>query len=262
MKKENWTLKVFLSFLNKKTRFVSLSWMSNVLGTVNPVKDFVQASHEAGAKIFLDAAQSISLIETHVQDLNCDFLTFSGHKIFAPFGVGVLYGKKELLSTMPPYQTGGATIESVSFEKTHFLPPPHRFEAGTPPVAEVIALGVALDYVSSLGLKVIREHAKHIMAQMETQLKEVPDFCYIGESPSRLSLFSFILKGFHSSDVGHLLNLEGVALRTGHHCAEPLMKRYQLTSGTVRVSFSIYNTEEEVPLFVESLLKVRDLLRS
>lgn len=251
----------FLSLLNKKTRFVSMCWISNVLGTVNPVKNYIKASHEAGARFFLDAAQSMSLLETNVQDIDCDFLTFSGHKIFAPFGIGVLYGKKELLSTMPPYQTGGATIQNVSFEKTHFLPPPQAFEAGTPPVAEAMALGVALDYVSSLGVKQIYEHEKHLMCQMEEQLKDFPDFCFIGQSATRLSLFSFTLKGCHCSDVGSLLNQKGVAVRTGHHCAEPLMKRYQLTSGTVRVSFSIYNNEEDIQVFIRSLFKARELLK-
>ena len=252
----------FLSLLSEKTSFVSLTWVSNVLGTVNPIQKYVEASHKVGAKVFIDAAQSVGVLKTDVQKIDCDFLAFSGHKVFGPFGIGVLYGKKELLENMPPYQGGGGSIDSVTFKKTEFLGPPHRFEAGTPPIAEVIGLSQALDYISEIGLKEIYEHEKSLMEKLTESLREVFDLIFIGSSPTKVNISSFILKGLHSSDVGQILNQRGVAIRTGHHCAQPLMDRYKLSlGGTLRLSLSIYNTEEELHYFKDALLKTRELIK-
>jgi cysteine desulfurase/selenocysteine lyase len=242
----------FLNLLTPKTKIVALGHISNALGTVNPVKKVIQAAHAVGAKVLIDGAQSAPHLKVDVQDLDADFYVFSGHKLYGPTGIGILYGKKELLDEMPPYQGGGDMIEEVRFEKTTYNILPLKFEAGTPLIAEAIGLGAALNYVSQIGLDAIHDHEKALHCKLEQALKAMPKVRIIGEAPEKGSLTSFVVEGAHPLDIGTLLDLRGIAIRTGHHCAQPALRHFGLTA-TCRASFGLYNTPEDVDAFLKAL---------
>lgn len=252
-------LEAYQALLCPRTKLVSFVSCSNTLGTINPVKKMVGMAHAVGAKVMIDAAQSVAVLPTDVRDWDCDFLAFSAHKMFGPFGVGVLWGRKELLQAMPPFQGGGSMIDRVTFEGTEFLPPPHRFEAGTPNVTGVIGLGAAIKFLGSLDWKAIQNHERRLLALATEKVASVPGVRLIGTAEEKSNILSFVMTGAHPSDIGNILDQQGIAVRTGHHCTQPLMVRMDI-SGTVRASFSIYNTEQDVELFYRSLLKAKELL--
>lgn len=245
-------LEEYAKLLNPRTRLVALTHISNVLGTVNPIKQIVQMAHQHGAKVLVDGAQSAPHLAIDVQDLDADFFVFSGHKIFGPTGIGVLYGKEELLKQMPPYQGGGDMIETVTFEKTTYNVLPLKFEAGTPMIAEVIGLGAAIRYLNNLSMDSIHTYEKILLEHALERLKEIPGIHLYGTAPEKGSLISFTVEGTHPLDIGSLLDLKGIAVRTGHHCAQPVMQRFNVTA-MVRASFAFYNTVEEIDQFVETL---------
>lgn len=252
-------LSAFKQLLSPKVKLVSVVHTSNALGTINPIREIIKQAHSAGAKVVIDAAQAVSNQKIDVQDLDCDFLAFSGHKIFGPYGIGVLYGKAEILETMPPYQGGGSMIEDVTFAKTSYLHPPHRFEAGTPAISGALGLASAIDYVQSIGLESIHFYEAQLLHQATHQLKQIPGLRVIGEAKPKASILSFIMDGAHPSDFGSLLDREGIAVRTGHHCCQPLMRRFGI-SGTIRASFSIYNSFADVERLITALDKARRIL--
>ncbi|WP_109832346.1 cysteine desulfurase [Reichenbachiella versicolor] len=242
----------FDKLLSDKTKFVSVNYISNALGTINPVQDIINKSHEVGAKVLIDAAQAAPHVRLDVQSMNCDFLAFSGHKVYGPTGVGALYGKRELLEKMPPYQGGGEMIKDVSFSGTTYNDIPYKFEAGTPNIGEVIALKAALDFVNDLTPEAIAEHEHELLEYANELLKDVDGFQPVGTAKNKASVVSFLIDGVHPFDLGQILDAKGIAVRTGHHCAQPLMERFEI-EGTVRASFSVYNTKEEIKEFVEAL---------
>lgn len=249
--------------LSPKTKFVSCVWASNSLGTINPVKKIIEKAHAFGAKVLLDGAQACSHIEVDVQDLDCDFLAMSSHKLYGPTGVGVLYGKRELLEAMPPYQGGGEMIKEVSFEGTTYNDIPYKFEAGTPNIGDVIAFKYALDFVNETGKLRIAAHEHELLKHCIDGLNLINSaankqiITLIGTAAEKVSVQSFIINGMHHFDAGMMLDAKGIAVRTGHHCTQPLMKHFGL-EGTIRVSFSVYNTKEEVDVFLDA---VRSLLK-
>jgi cysteine desulfurase/selenocysteine lyase len=245
--------------LNARTRIVALAHMSNVLGTVNPIRQLADLVHQAGAVLVVDGAQSAAHLPVSMQDLGCDFFACSGHKMLGPTGIGVLYGRREWLEDMAPYQVGGGMIGSVSFEGTTFAPPPGRFEAGTPDIAGAIGLAAAVRYLETIGLDAAHDHEARLLAQAITALRTVPGLRTIGAGPGvRASVVSFVLDGIHPHDAGTILDQQGVAVRAGHHCAQPLMRRYGV-AGTVRASFSLYNTPGEIDTLVQGLHRVREV---
>ncbi len=245
--------------LTSKVKMMAFTACSNTLGTVNDVKKITQMAHDVGALVLVDGAQIVSQAAVDVKDLNCDFFVFSAHKIFGPFGLGVVYGKKEVLEKMPPYQGGGSMISKVSFEKTTYNDVPHRFEAGTPHVAGAVGLHAALDFVEGIGLDKIHTYEMGLLVKATAQLSEIPDLKIIGTAHNKAALISFNLKGAHHSDLGQILDREGVAVRAGHHCTQPLMNRFGI-QGTVRASFSVYNNEQDVDLLVKAVVKAREML--
>lgn len=247
----------YKKLLNEKVKIVAITYVSNSLGTINPIKEMIKLAHEKGAKFLVDAAQAVAHMKVDVTDLDCDFLAFSSHKIFGPTGLGVLYGKEELLKLMPPYQGGGDMIDMVTFEKTTYNELPFKFEAGTPPIAEVIALKEALNYVSKIGFENIFAYEHELLIYATEKLRKVPGIKFYGTAKNKASVISFNLEGIHHLDVGTILDQVGIAVRTGHHCNQPLMKRFNI-DGTVRASFCFYNTKEEVDVLVENLIKVKD----
>ncbi len=248
-------LEAFKALLNDRTRLVCCCHVSNVLGTVNPVKEISRLAHEAGAYVLVDGAQSVPHFPVDVQDIDCDFLTFSGHKIYGPTGIGVLYGKEELLNKMPPYQGGGEMISRVTFEKTTYERLPYKFEAGTPDYVGSYALGVALDYVQSIGMNKISALEHDLTQYAMERMREVEGIRFFGESAQKTSVVSFNVADIHPMDLGTLLDRLGIAIRTGHHCAQPLMQRCGV-EGMARVSFALYNTREEIDAFIEALQRV------
>lgn len=242
----------FQSLLTEKTRLVAITHVSNALGTINPIKKLISSAHEAGALVVVDGAQALPHFKVDVQDLNADFYVFSGHKLFAPTGVGVLYGKLDLLESMPPWQGGGEMIQRVSFSHTTYNDVPFKFEAGTPNIAGVIGLGAAIDWLSQLDHNKLYEHEQDLIANALEGCSQVNGFSRIGTPLENVSLLSFTLDGHHQQDIGLMLDKKGIAVRTGHHCAMPLMESLGL-SGTTRASFAFYNTVEEVECFVEAL---------
>lgn len=250
----------FFNLLSPKTKIVALAHISNALGTLNPLHELIPAAHQCGAKVLVDGAQAVPHMQVDVQALDADFYVFSGHKLYGPTGVGVLYGKKELLNEMPPYQGGGDMIETVTFEKTTYNTLPIKFEAGTPLIAQVIGLGAAIDYIQSVGLDKIAPYEMALLKQAETGMQQIPGLKIIGTSPDKGAIVSFVIDGAHHLDIGTLLDLKGFAVRTGHHCAQPLMRRLGI-AGTARVSFGLYNTAEEVTLFLKALQEVACALR-
>jgi cysteine desulfurase/selenocysteine lyase len=251
-------LEEFDKLLNEKTKFVSIVQVSNSLGTINPVKYIIDKAHKFNIPVLVDAAQSIQHLKIDVQELDCDFLAFSGHKIYGPTGIGILYGKKKHLIEMPPYQGGGDMIMSVSFEKTIYNELPYKFEAGTPNIAGVIGLGVAIRYVNNIGIEVIENYEKELLDYATNLLSEMPDLKIIGTAENKASVISFIINNAHPHDVGTILDRDGIAIRTGHHCTEPVMRRFNIPA-TSRASFSFYNTFEEIDVLAKSLKKVINL---
>lgn len=243
---------------NERTRIVSITQVSNVLGTINPVKEMIRIAHEHEVPVMVDGAQSTPHMKVDVQDLDCDFFAFSGHKIYGPTGIGVLYGKEKWLDEMPPYQGGGEMIESVSFEKTTFEKLPFKFEAGTPDYVATHGLATALNYVTELGLDNIFAHEQELTRYAMEQLNEIPGMRLFGTSQHKDAVISFLVGDIHHLDMGTLLDRLGIAVRTGHHCAEPLMHRLGI-SGTVRASFALYNTKEEVDALVAGIKRVSQM---
>lgn len=249
----------FKKRLNGKTKMVAFNLISNALGTINPAKELIALAHEVGALTLVDAAQAIAHMPIDVQDLNADFLVFSSHKMFGPTGVGALYGKASLLNAMPPWQGGGDMIDAVSFEKTTYNELPHKFEAGTPHIAGVIALKAAIDYINEIGLSRIAELEHELLVDATRELEKIPGLKIIGTAKNKCSVVSFVIDGIHPHDLGTLLDQQGIAVRTGHHCTQPLMKRFGI-SGTTRASFSFYNSKEDVETFVAALKKAITML--
>lgn len=245
----------FCSLFSNRTKLVSIAHVSNVLGTINPVKEFVKYSHEKNVPVLIDAAQSVPHVKVDVQDLDCDFLVFSGHKIYGPTGVGVLYGKRCFLDKMIPYQGGGEMIQKVSFEKTTYNVLPYKFEAGTPDFIGTVALAEALDYVDALGLDNIAAYEKQLLDYCTEQFLQVPGMKIFGNAREKSAVISFLVGDIHHYDMGMLLDKLGVAVRTGHHCAEPLMHSLGI-QGTVRASFSFYNTVEEIDILVAGIKRI------
>jgi cysteine desulfurase/selenocysteine lyase len=251
-------LEEFEKLLSSKTKLVSIVHASNALGTINPVKSIIAAAHAVGAKVLLDGAQSASHLEVDVQDLDCDFLAFSAHKLYGPTGLGVLYGKRELLEEMPPFLGGGEMIREVTFEKTTYNTIPFKFEAGTPSIAEVIAFKPALDFIFTTGKKQILAHENDLLDYATGILRDVKGLIPVGTAPEKVAVFSFNIQSMHPYDVGQLLDAKGIAVRTGHHCTQPLMRRLGL-EGTVRASFAVYNTRAEVDIFAQAVSKIASL---
>ena len=241
--------------LSEKTKLVAMVHVSNSLGTINPVRRVVELAHLRGVPVLLDGAQAAPHLKIDVQELGCDFYTISGHKMFGPSGIGVLYGRTELLDAMPPYQGGGEMIRSVSFEKTTYNRLPHKFEAGTPNVSGAIGLGAAMDYISTIGHEAIAAHEHDLLEYATAQLSSIPRVRLVGTARQKASVVSFIIEGVHAHDVGTILDQEGIAVRAGHHCTQPLMERLGLDA-TARASFAFYNTREEIDVLVEGVHKV------
>jgi cysteine desulfurase/selenocysteine lyase len=244
----------FDKLLNPKTKLISVTHISNTLGTINPVKDLIKKAHAVGAKVLIDGAQSIQHLKVDVRDLDCDFYTFSSHKVFGPTGIGVLYGKEAILDSMPPYQGGGDMIAKVTFERTTYNELPHKFEAGTPHIAGGICLGEAIRFLSSQDLDAIQKHEKYLADYAQDMLDTFEGVRIIGEAKEKTSVVSFVADKIHPFDIGTLLDKQGVAVRTGHHCTQPLMDFFKIP-GTVRASFAFYNTKEEVDIFIAAVEK-------
>lgn len=252
-------LDAFKNMLNEKTRIVAVTHVSNVLGTVNPIKEIIHWAHLNGTPVLVDGAQSIPHLPVDVQDLDADFYAFSGHKIYAPTGIGVLYGKAKWLEEMPPYQGGGEMIDHVSLEKTTFNELPYKYEAGTPNYEGSIALAEALRYVSAIGMEQIAQHEQELIQYAMEQMASIPNLRFIGMPKHRSGVISFLIGYEHPYDVGMLLDKLGVAVRTGHHCAQPLVEYYNIP-GTVRASFALYNNKEDIDQFIHALTRVANML--
>jgi len=250
----------FLKLLGPKTRLVSIVHISNSLGTINPIEDIIHEAHKRNIPVLIDGAQSVSNTAIDVQKLDCDFLAFSGHKLFGPTGIGVLYGKEKWLEKMPPYQGGGDMIASVTFPKTTYNHLPYKFEAGTPNIAGVIGLGTAVDYVRSIGFEPINDHKKELLEYGTRQLQTIPGLRLIGTAQHKSSILSFVLSDIHPHDLGTIVDQEGVAIRTGHHCTQPVMQRFNVPA-TARASLAHYNTKEEIDALVKALLKVKEIFK-
>ncbi|MBK30857.1 MAG: cysteine desulfurase CsdA [Legionellales bacterium] len=244
----------YKKLLNEKTRIVAVGHISNALGTINPIENMINLAHEYGAKVLIDGAQATSHTSVDVKKLDCDFYVFSGHKLFGPTGIGVLYGKEDLLEKMPPYQGGGDMIKMVTMKETQYNELPHKFEAGTPNISGVIGLGAAIDYVNKIGLENIGNHEKQLLDYANQMASEITGLKFIGTAKNKTSILSFTLDGIHPHDVGTILNNEGIAIRTGHHCAMPVMEYFQIPA-TSRASFSFYNTHAEVDVLIEGINK-------
>ncbi len=251
----------YRKLLNERTRIVSICHASNVLGTVNPVKEIITEAHAREIPVLIDGAQAAPHIKIDVQDIDADFYAFSAHKMYGPAGVGVLYGKRTLLEKMPPYQGGGEMIESVSFEKTTFAELPYKFEAGTPDFIGIAALHKAIDYMENIGIEAIARHEHELLEYTSRRMaEEIPDLRIYGTAPGKCAIISFLVNGEHHYDMGMLLDKLGIAVRTGHHCAQPLMQHLGV-EGVVRASFAVYNTREECDLFIDALKRVAQMLR-
>ncbi len=250
----------FERLLNKRTKIVAVTHVSNALGTINPLSEMIELAHENGAVVLVDGAQAAPHLPIDVKKLDCDFYVFSSHKVFGPTGAGVLYAKRELLENMPPYQGGGEMIQSVTFEETTYNELPHRFEAGTPNIAGVIAFGAALDYVNETGLDRIAAHEHELLEYATQALAAIPQVRLIGTARYKTAVLSFVVDGVHAHDVGTILDREGIAIRTGHHCAQPVMKRFGVPA-TARASLAMYNTLEEVDALATAVRQVVEVFR-
>jgi cysteine desulfurase/selenocysteine lyase len=243
--------------ISERTRLVSVAWVSNALGTINPVQDIIDLAHAQGVPVLIDACQAVQHMAVDVAALDCDFLVFSGHKLYGPSGIGALYGKEALLEAMPPYQGGGDMILSVSFEGTEFNELPYKFEAGTPAIEAAVGLGAAIDYVESLGLDHIAAHEHDLLAYATRALNQIPGLRMVGTARAKSSVLSFVHDQLHAHDIGTLLDLDGIAVRTGHHCAMPVMERLGVTA-TTRASLALYNTHQEIDALVASLRRIAE----
>ena len=248
----------FEKLLNSRTKMVAITHVSNALGTINPVRRIVEQSHRANVPVLVDGAQSVPHLEVDVQALDCDFFVFSGHKIYGPTGIGILYGKSALLDAMPPYQGGGDMISSVTFEKTTYNKLPYKFEAGTPHIAGGIGLGCAIGYLNGVGIERVEQHEHELLEYATQAVGEIPGLRIIGTAAEKASALSFIMEGIHPHDIGTILDQQGIAIRTGHHCAQPVMQRFGIPA-TARASFALYNTREEVDALISGLWKVREV---
>ena len=253
-------LDAFVERITSRTRMITVAWVSNVLGTVNPVHELVRIAHARGIPILIDAAQAVQHIPVDVQELDADFLVFSGHKLYGPSGVGVLHAKAGHLEAMPPYQGGGDMIERVSFAGTTWNEIPFKFEAGTPDIAGIVGLGAAIDYVEKLGLDAIAAHESEVLAYATRALNQLPGVRVIGTAPEKCSVLAFAMDGVHPQDIGALLDLDGVAIRTGHHCAMPLHERFGLAA-SARASIGLYTTHDDIDAFIASLRRVGEMLQ-
>jgi cysteine desulfurase/selenocysteine lyase len=259
-KKGELLMEEFDKMLSKKTKLVAITHISNTLGTVNPVKEVIEKAHAVGAKVLIDGAQSIQHTRVDVKDLNCDFYVFSSHKVFGPTGIGVLYGKEDILDRMPPYQGGGDMISRVTFERTTYNELPFKFEAGTPHIAGGICLGKAFEFLESIDMSAAEKHERDLAKYAEDILDTFEGLHIIGEAKNKTSVVSFTVDGLHPFDIGTLLDKQGIAVRTGHHCTQPLMDFYKIP-GTVRASFAFYNTRQEIDTFVAALEKSISMLK-
>lgn len=253
--KQELDLEAYKNLFTERTKFVSFAHVSNVLGTVNPAKEMIQIAHQHQVPVLLDGAQSVPHLKVDLQDLDADFFVFSGHKIYGPTGIGVLYGKEALLNAMPPYQGGGEMIAHVSFEKTTYNELPYKFEAGTPDYIGSTALAQALDFVEEIGLENIAQYEHELLHYATEQLKQIPGVRIFGNADHKSGVLSFLIDGIHHYDMGMMLDKQGIAVRTGHHCAQPLMQALGI-EGTVRASFSFYNTKEEVDRFITGVKRI------
>lgn len=249
----------FRNSLSEKTKIVSVVHISNTLGTINPVKEITSLAHSAGAKVLIDGAQAAPHLKIDVNDIGADFYAISAHKMYGPTGIGALYGKEEILNSMPPFQGGGEMISSVTFEKTVYNELPYKFEAGTPDIAGAVGFGAAIDYINSLGIENIAESEQEVFSYANEKLNEIGDIEFIGTAPGKASVISFNIKGVHQYDAGTILDQMGIAVRTGYHCTEPLFKRLH-HNGSLRASFAFYNTKEEVNRLIEGIIKVKKML--
>ncbi|MBK7159998.1 MAG: cysteine desulfurase [Ignavibacteria bacterium] len=246
--------------ITEKTKFISVVYISNTLGTINPIKKIIETAHRHNVPVMLDAAQAAPHLKIDVQDLDCDFLAFSGHKIYGPTGIGVLYAKEKFLEEMPPYQFGGEMIKSVSYEQTVYNDLPYKFEAGTPNISGAISLAAAIDFINSTGLEVIAGQEKKLFDHAMKRMNEMGGIRFIGTAKEKASVISFLLEGIHPYDTGSILDNLGIAVRTGFHCTQPLIEQKYKLPGTVRASFAVYNTTEEIDIFAEGLKKVKQML--
>ena len=253
-------LQAYEEMLKQGPQIVAMAHVSNTLGTVNPIKEMIRLAHQYGALAVVDGAQSMAHLSIDVQDLDCDFFVFSGHKMYAPMGIGGLFGKTEWLEKMPPYQFGGEMVDTVSFEKTTFNKLPFKFEAGTPNVGAALGLETAIQFVESFDRVEIAKHEEALVAATIEGLSKIEGMRFIGQAPERSGLVSFIIDGIHPYDLGTIIDKMGVAVRTGHHCAEPVMTRFGIP-GTVRASFAMYNTLEEVDVLVKAVTRAANMLR-
>jgi cysteine desulfurase/selenocysteine lyase len=247
------------SLLSDKTKIVTVNHISNALGTINPIKHMIEKAHAVGAAVLIDGAQAVPHLKPDVQDLDCDFYAFSGHKMCGPTGTGILYGKEDWLNKLPPYQGGGEMIKEVTFEKTTYADLPHKFEAGTPNIAGGIVLGTAVDYMNSIGFENIQKQENELLAHATKQLLEIEGLRIYGTGKEKASVISFNIDGIHPYDIGSIIDKLGIAVRTGHHCAQPIMNYFEIP-GTIRASFSFYNTKEEIDLMVEAVKKAKTML--
>ena len=254
-------LEVYERLFTPNTRIVAVNHVSNTLGTINPIKQIIDIAHSHGVPVLIDGAQAISHLKVNVQSLGSDFYCFSGHKMYGPMGVGVMYGREEILNELPPYQGGGEMIESVTFERTTYNQLPFKFEAGTPSVGDVIGLGEAISFMQEVGLDSIAAHEDELLRYATSSLSQLPGIRFFGTAPQKTSVLSFLLGDAHPYDVGTLLDQLGIAVRTGHHCTQPIMDRYGIP-GTVRASFAVYNTKEEVDSLYKALKRIMPMLMS
>jgi cysteine desulfurase/selenocysteine lyase len=252
-------MEAYENLLSKKTKLVFVNHVSNALGTINPIKRIIDKAHDFGAAVLIDGAQATPHIKPDVQALDCEFYTCSAHKLCGPTGVGMIYGKESWLNKLPPYQGGGEMISEVTFEKTTYAELPHKFEAGTPNIAGVIAFGVALDYMNAIGFDQIAAYENELLQYATKKLLEIDKVVLYGTSEEKAAVISFNIEGIHPYDIGSIIDKLGIAVRTGHHCAQPIMDYYKIP-GTVRASFSFYNTKEEIDLFIEALLRAKTML--
>ena len=251
-------LEAYASLLNDKTKLVAVTHVSNALGTINPVKEMIAMAHKQSIPVLIDGAQAVSHLKVDVRDLDCDFYCFSGHKMYAPMGIGVLYGKEAILNEMPPYQGGGEMIKNVSFEKTTYNELPFKFEAGTPNVGDVIGLDMAMQFMNGIGIQQIAAHENELLLYATGKMKEFDNIRFIGTAPEKAGVISFLIGNIHPYDAGTIMDKLGVAVRTGHHCAQPLMDRFGVP-GTIRASFALYNTKEEIDGFIAAIRKVKEI---
>lgn len=251
----------FEKLIDSKTKIISVTHVSNSLGTINPVKEIIRIAKKHAVPVLLDGAQAVQHQKVDVQELDCDFYVFSGHKMFGPTGVGILYGKESVLNNLPPYQGGGDMIKTVSFEKTIYNELPHKFEAGTPNIAGGIGLGVAVDFINEIGFDFIQQQEELLLKYATERLSSIPGIRFIGTAKNKAGLVSFLIDDLHPYDVGTILDQQGIAVRTGHHCTQPVMDFFGIP-GTIRASFAFYNTTEEIDLMYDALLKAIKMLKS